>query len=149
MYNIAYAYSYYMNWQLIFNFALKCLWIYIQKLKMTKLTCCLLSSLWTYIFKLSWFTCIDIVIWYRFFFNCLFKLSLQQQCLSLPCKCIYSGDIFHNLLIFDREVNWAALSREVNQTDALHVLCDWLFAAHVTLSDEHASELNPELTEKV
>jgi len=74
---------------------------------------------------------------------------MQQQCLSLPYKCIYSRDIFHNLLIFNREVNCAALSREVNQTDALHVPCYWLFTAHVTLSDEHASELNPEMTEKV
>ena len=44
-------------------------------------------------------------------------------------------------LIFRREVNCAALSREVNQTDVLLVPCDWLFAARVTLSGAHASEL--------
>jgi len=27
LYNIEYSYRYYMNWQLIFNFALKCIWI--------------------------------------------------------------------------------------------------------------------------
>ncbi len=41
----------------------------------------------------------------------------------------------------------------MNQTDALHVACDWLFAARVTLSGAHAPVLitnsgsNSELTE--
>jgi len=43
--------------------------------------------------------------------------------------------MFHNdLLIFKRDMNCAALSRELNQTDVLLVPCDWLFAARVTLS---------------
>ncbi len=45
------------------------------------------------------------------------------------------------------------LSRKVNQTDALHVSCDWLLAVEVTLSDARALELivtsgsNPDLME--
>ncbi len=34
------------------------------------------------------------------------------------------------------------LSRKVNQTDALHVSCDWLLAVEVTLSDARALEFN-------
>lgn len=83
--------------------------------------------------------------WYShiwLFFNWLLKVSLQHQCFSCLANAFKYMIFFITISSFSTK-KWivSSLSQEVNQIDTLNVPCDWLFAAHDTLSGAQASEL--------